>query len=107
MWLSGTLVADLLITFAMVAVVSMLRYGTSCFVSDSFYQLWGVKTTHSHFESTDRMIMRLILLSIEVGALTTIVAAAELAISKIYPQYFLYEVPYVAFSPLFLQCILM
>ncbi|KAJ7250651.1 hypothetical protein C8J57DRAFT_1667250 [Mycena rebaudengoi] len=71
MWLSGTLVADLLITFAMVAV------------------LWGVKTTHSHFESTDRMIMRLILLSIEVGALTTIVAAAELAISKIYPQAFI------------------
>jgi hypothetical protein len=41
------------------------------------------------------MIMRLIVLSIEVGALTTIVAAAELAISNLYPQYFLYEVPYV------------
>ncbi|KAJ7278947.1 hypothetical protein C8J57DRAFT_150801 [Mycena rebaudengoi] len=74
-WLSGTLVADVLITVAMVGV------------------LWDMKITFSRFRSTDRMIMRLILLSIEVGALTTIVAAAELAISKLYPQYFLYEVP--------------
>ncbi|KAJ7252049.1 hypothetical protein C8J57DRAFT_1520379 [Mycena rebaudengoi] len=75
MWLSGTLVADVLITASMVGV------------------LWGVKRKTSHFESTDKMIMRLIVLSIEVGALTTIVAAAELAISNLYPQYFLYEVP--------------
>ncbi|KAJ7250645.1 hypothetical protein C8J57DRAFT_677843 [Mycena rebaudengoi] len=75
MWLSGTLVADVLITCAMVGV------------------LWGVKKKSSNFESTDRMIMRLVVLSIEVGALTTIVAAAELAISNLYPQYFLYEVP--------------
>jgi hypothetical protein len=54
--------------------------------SDSFCQLWDMKITFSRFRSTDRMIMRLILLSIEVGALTTIVAAAELAISKLYPQ---------------------
>ncbi|KAJ6598664.1 hypothetical protein B0H10DRAFT_2085397 [Mycena sp. CBHHK59/15] len=74
-WLSGTLVADVLITASMVGV------------------LWGVKTSSSHFESTDRMIMRLIVLSIEVGALTTIVAGAELAISNLFPQYFLYEVP--------------
>ncbi|KAJ7160988.1 hypothetical protein C8R46DRAFT_1106171 [Mycena filopes] len=74
-WLSGTLAADLMVTLSMVVV------------------LWGVKTSSSHFESTDRMIMRLIVLSIEVGALTTIVAGAELAISKLFPQYFLYEVP--------------
>ncbi|KAJ6598672.1 hypothetical protein B0H10DRAFT_2441401 [Mycena sp. CBHHK59/15] len=74
-WLSGTLVADVMITASMVGV------------------LWGVKTSSSHFESTDRMIMRLIVLSIEVGALTTIVAGAELAISNLFPQYFLYEVP--------------
>ncbi|KAJ7446927.1 hypothetical protein B0H11DRAFT_2426072 [Mycena galericulata] len=73
-WLSGTLVADVMITASMVGV------------------LWGVKSS-THFESTDRMIMRLIVLSIEVGALTTIVAGAELAISKLFPQYFLYEVP--------------
>ncbi|KAJ7446935.1 hypothetical protein B0H11DRAFT_1299602 [Mycena galericulata] len=74
-WLSGTLAADVMITASMVGV------------------LWGVKNSSSHFESTDRMIMRLIVLSIEVGALTTIVAGAELAISKLFPQYFLYEVP--------------
>ncbi|KAJ7480010.1 hypothetical protein B0H11DRAFT_2233578 [Mycena galericulata] len=73
-WLSGTLVADVMITASLVGV------------------LWGVKGS-THFESTDRMIMRLIVLTIEVGALTTIVAGAELAISKLFPEYFLYEVP--------------
>lgn len=54
------------------------------------------------------MIMRLIVLTIEVGAVTTIVAAAELAITKSYPNVFLYEVPCVGpyrIANIFLMCL--
>ncbi|KAJ6588042.1 hypothetical protein B0H19DRAFT_1247766 [Mycena capillaripes] len=75
LWLAGTLVTDFTITVAMVVV------------------LWGVKTSSSQFETTSQVIMRLIVLSIEVGAPTVFVAAAELFISQSWPQSFLYLVP--------------
>jgi hypothetical protein len=41
------------------------------------------------------MMMRLMILRIEVGPVTMVVAGIEVAISKIYPWYLIFEGPYV------------